>query len=211
MPRFDNYVPVAERVTAAQSLLLTTTSDQPVMLTESMGYIRCTVTLTDGRSAVGTATFRLDLTTKSAQATNPIEDCETSAIGRALAFLGFESTRGIASREEVHEARRRESAPPPAANPPINRVLTRTPEQRRLQLWSALNDRVLESKALGLRVQDAQQMQIDGNASNEEIIAMGKALSEAIAARKAVPDDDDGGSFVPVAENVELFPNGVPA
>lgn len=212
MPRFDNYVPVSERVNAAQSLLTTTVSDAPVMLTDTMGYIRCTVVLSDGRSATGTASFRLDLTTKSAQATNPIEDCETSAIGRALAFLGFETTRGIASREEVHEARRRENAPPPVANPPTHRVLTKTPEARRLQLWAALNDRVLESKTLGLRVQDAEQMQIDGNASNEEIIAMGKALSEAIAARKAAPsEDEDTGDFVEVVENAELFPNGVPA
>jgi hypothetical protein len=39
---------------------------------------------------------------------------------------------------------------------------------------------------------------------------MGKALRNAIEIAHHV-DDDESGSFVPVAENVELFPNGVPA
>lgn len=33
--------------------------------------------------------------------TSALENCETSAVGRALAFLGFEVQRGIASREEM--------------------------------------------------------------------------------------------------------------
>lgn len=108
--RLANYVPVAERVSQAQDAIKSVAADAPVMLTDAMGYIRVTVTLLDERSATGTASFRLDLQGKSAQATNPIEDCETSAIGRALAFLGYESARGIASREEVHEAQRRSDA-----------------------------------------------------------------------------------------------------
>lgn len=106
----QNYVSVAERVNQAQADIRTIHADAPVMLSEVMGYIRVTVMMQDERSATGTASFRLDLEGRSAQATNPIEDCETSAIGRALAFLGFSSARGIASREEVHEARRREAA-----------------------------------------------------------------------------------------------------
>lgn len=105
--RLANYVPVAERVAQAQDAIKSVHADTPVMLTDTMGYIRVTVLLNDERSATGTASFRLDLTGRSAQATNPIEDCETSAIGRALAFLGYETARGIASHEEVQEANRR--------------------------------------------------------------------------------------------------------
>ncbi len=64
-----------------------------------------------------------------------VEVCETSSVGRALALLGFEVKRGIASREEMEKASRRqtaaaaaarraekpaapETAPPPAAPTP---------------------------------------------------------------------------------------------
>ena len=73
--------------------------------------MQSTVVMRDGMSAMGTASFRLDLTGKTAQATNPIEDGETSAVGRALALLGYEVKRGIASREDVIEARRRSEGP----------------------------------------------------------------------------------------------------
>lgn len=106
----DNYVPVAERLQQAGDLVVTVVSEPPIMLTDVMGYIRVTVALKDGRSATGTASYRLDLQGRSAQATNPIEDCETSAVGRALAFLGYGSTKSIASREEVVEAQRRGGA-----------------------------------------------------------------------------------------------------
>jgi hypothetical protein len=120
MPAYNmqDYRPVAERVSAAQPDLRSVHADQPVMLTDAMGYIRVTVLLNDDRSATGIASFRLDLAGKGAQATNPIEDCETSAVGRALAFLGYSSSKSIASREEVQEARRREAASyaPPTTN-----------------------------------------------------------------------------------------------
>jgi hypothetical protein len=110
--RLANYVPVSERVAQAQPNLRSVHADTPVMLTDAMGYIRVTVVLNDDRSATGTASFRLDVQGRSAQATNPIEDCETSALGRALAFLGYETARGIASREEVQEAERRATYQP---------------------------------------------------------------------------------------------------
>lgn len=103
----DGYVTVAERLTQAHDQLHTVVSEPPVMLTETMGFIRATVALADGRSATATASFRLDLQNRSAQATNPLEDCETSAIGRALGFLGYGSSKSVASREEVQEAHRR--------------------------------------------------------------------------------------------------------
>lgn len=107
----DNYVTVAERLTQAGELIVTVVTEPPVLMTDVMGFIRATVALKDGRSATGTASFRLDLQGNRAQATNPIEDCETSAVGRALALLGYGSTKGIASREEIQEAQRRQEAP----------------------------------------------------------------------------------------------------
>jgi hypothetical protein len=39
-----------------------------------------------------------------------VEVCETSAVGRALALLGFEVRRGVASREEVERGPRKQQA-----------------------------------------------------------------------------------------------------
>jgi hypothetical protein len=59
--------------------------------------------------------------------TSYVENCETGACGRALALLGFEVKRGIASREELEKTSRmttaadkaaRTSSAAPAATPP---------------------------------------------------------------------------------------------
>lgn len=43
--------------------------------------------------------------------TSYIENCETSATGRALALLGYEIKRGVASREEMEKTERMQSEP----------------------------------------------------------------------------------------------------
>ncbi|HVF66739.1 MAG TPA: hypothetical protein VM914_03695 [Pyrinomonadaceae bacterium] len=50
------------------------------------------------------------------QAGSYVEVCETSSVGRALALLGFEVRRGVASREEVIRGARKQQAT--AAAPP---------------------------------------------------------------------------------------------
>jgi hypothetical protein len=45
------------------------------------------------------------------QAGSYVEVCETSAVGRALALLGFEVKRGVASREEVARSQQKAQAP----------------------------------------------------------------------------------------------------
>jgi hypothetical protein len=135
MPRpLENYVSVNERVESATPAVLApirrVAVSAPAMLSEAHGFMQAMVELEDGRTATGTASFDLSLTGKTAQATNPIEDCETSAVGRALAFLGYHANRSIASREEVQEAQRRRDARPerPATNG--NGAPALTPAQR---------------------------------------------------------------------------------
>lgn len=53
------------------------------------------------------------------QAGSYVEVCETSSVGRALALLGFEVRRGVASREEVIRGARKQQAA--AAAPPAER------------------------------------------------------------------------------------------
>ena len=49
--------------------------------------------------------------------TSYIESCEISAVGRALANLGLEIKRGIASSEEMEKVEQMESRPRPVAQP----------------------------------------------------------------------------------------------
>ena len=162
----QNYNTVASRLADAIAAIQTITTSEPIMLSDTMGYIRATVVLFDGCRADGTASFRLDLQGKSAQATNPIEDCETSAVGRALAFLGFSTTNGIASRNEIIEAVRRAQAVNAAdAPPPI------TPERRALldNLRAALDNKgadrpkLLQSQVAAMS--DAQIQELIGSLS----------------------------------------------
>jgi pyruvate/2-oxoglutarate dehydrogenase complex dihydrolipoamide acyltransferase (E2) component len=101
------------------------------------------------------------------QASSYVEVCETSAIGRALALLGFEVRRGVASREEMEKATRAQadraaaSAPapatrtrpkpaedaPPATTPPPAKATANAPHAARAADLSA---EILESAgALG--------------------------------------------------------------
>jgi pyruvate/2-oxoglutarate dehydrogenase complex dihydrolipoamide acyltransferase (E2) component len=56
------------------------------------------------------------------QAGSYVEVCETSSVGRALALLGFEVRRGVASREEVIRGAKKQqaaaAAPPPQPERP---------------------------------------------------------------------------------------------
>src|SRR4051794_6735294 len=64
------------------------------------------------------------------QAGSYVEVCETSSVGRALALLGFEVRRGVASREEVIRGARKQqvaAAPAQAQRPAERPAQERTP------------------------------------------------------------------------------------
>lgn len=116
----NDYVSVKERLAEALPFITDIeTGDLISMLTPNVGVVQVKVTIRDKesgevRTATGTAMFDLARSGKSAQATNPIEDAETSALGRALVHLGFFSGSTDPSREEMliakAEVERREAA-----------------------------------------------------------------------------------------------------
>ena len=82
--------------------------------------------------------------------TSYIENCETGAVGRALALLGFEVKRGIASREEIEKTARmtpdkaaRATSPTPAPQPPAPAA---APEEKKVNFDAEI---LLSAGALG--------------------------------------------------------------
>jgi hypothetical protein len=69
--------------------------------------VHATVTFVDGRVFEGMSMVNAD-SRSPAERNAPVETCETSAVGRALAFAGFfGSPEGIAGAEELHLAQER--------------------------------------------------------------------------------------------------------
>jgi len=96
------YVEVAERVNQvhAREVPFEVLSSMPIVLGERVIWqVQVKV---DGKVYTGSAEAKLvGAAPKSADATNPFECAETSALGRALAFAGFGSVDSIASFDEV--------------------------------------------------------------------------------------------------------------
>ena len=106
--RGKNYAEVAQRVQAFRKLLpggfilpeIIKIEDGSVYMKAEAGYYA-----EDGRKvllSVGHAFERQDAS--NINRTSYIENCETSAIGRALGFIGLGSEKSIASAEEVSHA-----------------------------------------------------------------------------------------------------------
>lgn len=145
--------------------------------TKKMGYIRATVHFHDGRYATGTSSFRLDITGASAKATNPLEDAETSAVGRAIAFLGYSSDKrqgyAIASREEVEEAIRRQEHDAPASVP----VPSDKPNKRQ-QLENRIDDLLAGANKRQINLMHPYLDVPFSDLSDDEIIELGKYIAD---------------------------------
>lgn len=117
-----------------------------------------TVTFTDGRAFTGISQARFDATS-GADATNPLECAETSAVGRALAMAGYFGTDdGLAGAEEVRAAQRVQTGRPPQTAPhsaPQNKPrmedleFSKTPEGRMTAALTWYEANREEAKRLG--------------------------------------------------------------
>lgn len=107
--RGKTYHTVADRLTQAHGdqgkpTGIQCITTEPVAVGDTV-LVKATITFADGRQFCGMA--EVITTSSGAQATNPVECAETSAVGRALAMAGyFGSGDGIAGAEEVRAATR---------------------------------------------------------------------------------------------------------
>lgn len=103
----DDYVPVAERLIAFYDKYPDGSVQSDIIeLSEKRVVMRATVyrTATDERPSVAHSALAIPGKTGFTR-DSEIENAETSAVGRAIAMMGFEVKRGVASREEVRGKR----------------------------------------------------------------------------------------------------------
>ena len=116
--RFDGYIPVAERVEKfyerfPQGRILT----QIIQHDVESGFVlmRAEVFRAPDDAQPAASGHAFEVRSESyVNKTSYIENCETGCVGRALALLGFEVKRGIASREEAEKAVRMQPPDKPA-------------------------------------------------------------------------------------------------
>jgi hypothetical protein len=109
----DDYVPVNDRITAFMAEYPEgCLQSEIVRLTDSLVVVKAYAyrSPTDMRPAIGHSSLEIPGSTSFTRGSE-IENAETSAWGRAIAALGFEVKRGLASREEV---RNKQPEPPQA-------------------------------------------------------------------------------------------------
>mgnify|MGYP003108525895 CR=1 FL=1 len=117
--RGKKYVEVNERIkylrqepTLKEYSILT----EFTVLDSEMCVCKCTIATPQGK-VVATGHAHEERASSNINKTSYVENCETSAVGRALAMLGIGIDTSIASANEVNEAIAKEQASPAAKKP----------------------------------------------------------------------------------------------
>jgi hypothetical protein len=129
----DEYITVSERIEKfyakfPQGRIITTVMEH----SQETGYILMRAEVyrepDDGLPAATGHAYELR-SAGHVQAGSYVEVCETSSVGRALALLGFEVRRGVASREEVIRGAKKQQAAAASAAPARAERPAQTPEK----------------------------------------------------------------------------------
>lgn len=116
--RGKQYQTVAKRVADFRKVYPTWTIDtELVQLDETVVVIQCKVRDDSGR-LISSGLAEEVRSASKINKTSAVENCETSAVGRALAFLGLGGDYGIASADEVLRAQSQQHWSANAEQPP---------------------------------------------------------------------------------------------
>lgn len=109
-----DYVTVAERIQAFYDRFPDGSLQSEVyLLTEEIVVMKSYAyrTADDPRPGIGHSSMLIPGSTNFTRGSE-IENCESSSVGRAIAMLGFEVKRGIASRDEIDGKQGQRQGPP---------------------------------------------------------------------------------------------------
>jgi len=136
------YIPVNERVRAFRELYPTWSLLNDILSSDAGVIVMCATIKDEQGRIIANAHASETIGDGQVNRTSALENCETSAIGRALGMLGIGIDTAIATADEVHHAQQRQQAAtrppyqPPAARPPAAAALPppRDAQQEGMQL-----------------------------------------------------------------------------
>ncbi|GEM_PF-2005679 len=118
------YIPVNERVRAFRELYPGWSLLNDILSSDAGVIVMCATIKDEQGRIIANAHASETIGDGQVNRTSALENCETSAIGRALGMLGIGIDTAIATADEVHHAQQRQQAaqrapyPPPASRPP---------------------------------------------------------------------------------------------
>ena len=107
---------------------------------------------------------------RGVNATSYIENCETSAVGRALGMLGIGSTDSIASADEVMNAQQRQAqaAKAPAKAAPAPQAQQDPLKAAKVRLWHALQNYAAEHGGIADQLLEGVRSRSDARMDDPE-------------------------------------------
>jgi hypothetical protein len=199
--KFDmsDYVPVNERIEAfIKAYPEGSIQSEVVELTESRVTVKAYAYRTpdDPRPGTGHSSLEIPGSTPYTRGSE-IENAETSAWGRAIAALGFEVKRGIASREEVTN---KQSASTDSSRTVVDKrqVLAQIAHEKQLDHRALEDYATLVGIKPGTRATDAQL---------DALIAavQGHGTQEPLELPLAEPDEDEGLPVIPPQPGTDAY------
>lgn len=201
--RMKDYVPVNERIDAFYTTFPNgSIQSEIVELTDSRVTVKAYAyrTVEDPKPGTGHSSVNIPGSTPYTKGSE-IENAETSAWGRAIAALGFEVKRGVASTEEIRNKQsgagrktKPESGPVPApAGPSLDQIKSR--------LLTVASEHHLGAAALDLLIEDYVPKDATPEQVREGLILLGTAIG-----RGKHDGGLPGGSQEPTAAKAEDMP-----